>query len=196
MQVVKIKKQLEIMNTQIEQIAQRLKGLREALDISMEEMAQKSGVTLEEYTRFESGKSDIPMSFLCQVAQAFHIETAALLSGDEPHMASYSVTRKDKGISIERVKAYKYQALGMGLKNAKAEFFIVSVEPKTSDTPIHLNTHLSQEFNMLIEGKMLLSIDGKDLVLNEGDSIFFDASKPHGMKALDGKPVKFLAAIV
>jgi len=184
------------MNAQIEQIAQRLKGLRDALDISVEEIAQKSGVTVEEYTRFESGKSDIPMSFLCRVAQEFFIDTATLLSGDEPRMASYSVTRKDKGISIERVKAYKYQALGMGLKNARAEFFIVTVEPKTGEAPLHLNTHPTQEFNMILEGKMLLSIDGKELTLNEGDSIFFDASKPHGMKALDEKPVKFLATII
>lgn len=184
------------MNAQIEQIAQRLKGLRDALDFSVEEMAQKLGISPEEYVRFESGKSDIPMSFLCQIAQEFNIETAALLSGDEPRMASYSITRKDKGISIERVKAYKYQALGMGMKNAKAEFFIVTVEPKADDAPIHLNTHSTQEFNMILEGKMLLSIDGKELVLNEGDSIFFDASKPHGMKALDEKAVKFLAAII
>lgn len=184
------------MNEQIKQIAERLKGLRDALDLSTFEMAQKSGVSITDYEQFESGKSDIPMSFLCRVAQEFNIETATLLSGDEPHMASYSVTRKDKGISIERVKAYKYQALGMGMKNAKAEFFIVTVEPKPNDTPIHLNTHLTQEFNMIIEGKMLLSIDGKELVLNEGDSIFFDASKPHGMKALEGKAVKFLAAII
>ena len=42
----------------------------------------------------------------------------------------------------------------------------------------------------------MLKIAGKEIILNEGDSIYFDAQRPHGMKALDGKPVKFLAIIM
>ena len=60
---------------------------------------------------------------------------------------------------------------------------------------MHLNSHNGQEFNFVIEGKMLLKVEGHELILNEGDSLYFDATQPHGMKALDGKPVKFLAII-
>jgi quercetin dioxygenase-like cupin family protein len=49
---------------------------------------------------------------------------------------------------------------------------------------------------MVMEGRLLLNIDGKDIVLNEGDSLYFDSTKPHGMQALDGKTVKFLAIIM
>jgi quercetin dioxygenase-like cupin family protein len=42
----------------------------------------------------------------------------------------------------------------------------------------------------------MLNINGKNLILNEGDSIYFDSSLPHGMKALNEKPVKFLAVIL
>lgn len=74
--------------------------------------------------------------------------------------------------------------------------FLVTVEPKPEDTPIYYNTHYGQEFNLVIEGRMLLSINGKDLVLEAGDSLYFDSSLPHGMKALDGKAVKFLAVVM
>ena len=43
---------------------------------------------------------------------------------------------------------------------------------------------------------MLVNIEGKGLILNEGDSLYFNAKLPHGMKALDGKPVRFLAVIM
>ena len=43
---------------------------------------------------------------------------------------------------------------------------------------------------------MMLSIDGKDLILNEGDSLYFNSKLPHGMIALDGKKVRFLAVIM
>lgn len=182
------------MNSQIKQIAQRLRGLRDALDLTLQEAAGKCNISEEEYAQYESGNSDIPMSFICQVAQTFDIETTALISGDEPHAKTYFVTRKGTGAGVERTKVYKYQALASGFRNVKAEPFEVTVEP--NDLPIHLNTHPNQEFNFVLEGSLQLQIAGNDLILNEGDSIYFDASKPHGMKALNNKVVKFLAVII
>jgi quercetin dioxygenase-like cupin family protein len=49
---------------------------------------------------------------------------------------------------------------------------------------------------MVLEGSLLSSINGKEVILNEGDSIYFDATKLHGMKALNGEPVRFLALII
>jgi mannose-6-phosphate isomerase-like protein (cupin superfamily) len=48
----------------------------------------------------------------------------------------------------------------------------------------------------MIEGSMKVVIDGKELILEEGDSLYFDSSKPHGMQALNGKNAKFLAIIM
>ena len=182
------------MNKQIKQIAERLRGLRDSLELSTETVAAKCGVSLEDYEKYESGNSDIPMSFLCEVAQTFGIETTALISGNDPHSLVYSVTRKGTGISVNRTKCYKYQALAHGFRNVKAEPFEVSVEP--CDKSIHLNTHSGQEFNLMLEGTMQLQIGGNDITLYEGDSIYFDATKPHGMKALGGKMARFLAVIV
>jgi len=182
------------MNTQIKQIAQRLHGLRDALDLTTEKVAEKCGVSREDYEKYESGNHDIPMSFICDMAQVFDVETTALISGNDPHSLAFSVTRKGNGTSVERTKVYKYQSLAHGFRNAKAEPFEVTVEP--SDKPIHLNSHLGQEFNFILEGIMDLQIAGNDIVLNPGDSIYFDSSKPHGMKAMNGEKVKFLAVII
>jgi len=182
------------MNTQIKQIAERLRGLRDALNLTIAQAAEQCGISEVDYARYESGTSDIPMSFICQVAQTFEVETTVLISGDDPHAVSYFVTRKGTGASIERTKAYKYQSLASGFRHAKAEPFEVTVEP--SDKPIHLNMHSGQEFNLILEGTMQLQLGGNDITLNEGDSIYFDATKPHGMKALGGKKLKFLAVII
>jgi transcriptional regulator with XRE-family HTH domain len=182
------------MNTQIKQIAERLRGLRDALDLSLAQAAEKCGISETDYARYESGESDIPMSFICEVAETFGIETTALISGNDPHSEAYSVTRKGTGTSVERTKAYKYQSLAHGFRNAKVDTFEVTVEP--CDKPINLNTHSGQEFNLVLEGSMQLRIGANDITLHEGDSIYFDATKPHGMKALNGKKVKFLAVII
>ena len=73
---------------------------------------------------------------------------------------------------------------------------MVTVHPKPESEPIYLNTHSGQEFNYVIHGRMLLQINGKDLILGAGDSIYFNSELPHGMKALDGEIVQFLAVIV
>jgi quercetin dioxygenase-like cupin family protein len=49
---------------------------------------------------------------------------------------------------------------------------------------------------MVLEGSLLFHHNGKNITLNEGDSIYFDSSLPHGMKALNNKAVKFLAVVI
>ena len=182
------------MNEQIKQIAKRLTGLREALELSESEMASVCGISAEEYATYESGNKDIPVSLLHCISQKYGVELTALLFGEEARMSAYFLTRKGHGMAMERTKAYKYQSLAAGFKNRKADPFIVSVEP--NDNPIYQNSHSGQEFNMVLEGRMMLSMNGRELILEEGDSIYFDSNLPHGMKALDGKTVKFLAVII
>lgn len=184
------------MNDQIKQIAERMKGLREALDISLEEMAEVVNYPVDEYALLESGEKDISVSVLYQISQKYDIELTTLMFGDEPKMSSYFITRKGKGIAVERTKAYKYQSLAAGFSKRKANPFMVTVHPKPEETPIYLNSHPGQEYNYIISGRMLIQINGKDLILEEGDSIYFNSELPHGMKALDGETVNFLAVIL
>ena len=90
------------MNEQIKQIAERLAGLRDALEITPEEMAKVCNLTPEQYMKLESGTVDISVSVLHQISQAYGVELTTLMFGDEPKMSSYFVTRAGKGISIER----------------------------------------------------------------------------------------------
>lgn len=184
------------MNDQIRQIAERLRGLREVLELTSQDIADACDIAVEEYRLAESGETDISVSLLQKIAHQYDISLDALMFGEEPKMSSYFLTRAGMGVSIERTKAYKYQALASGFMNRKADPFIVTVEPKDDDVPMHFNSHSGQEFNMVLSGRMLLYIKDKELTLNQGDSIYFNSQLPHGMKALDGKAVKFLAVIM
>lgn len=184
------------MDEQIKQIAMRLRGLRDALELSVEEVAERTGLPAEEYISMESGETDLSVSALQKISGQFGVSLDELMFGEEPHMNSYFLTRRGAGISVERTKAYKYEALASGFKNRIADPFIVTVEPKPEDTPIYYNSHSGQEFNMVLEGRMQLKINGKEIILNPGDSLYFDSSLPHGMKALDGNNVRFLAIVM
>ena len=184
------------MNEEIKQIAERLKGLRDVLELSVEEVAETCGLVPENYLALESGNVDISVSVLHRISQAYNVELTTLMFGNEPKMSSYYVTRNGKGVSVERTKAYKYQSLAAGFSKRKADPFLVTVHPEQDDKPINQNTHAGQEYNYVITGRLLIQINGKDIILEEGDSIYFNSELPHGMKALDNQPVNFLAIII
>ena len=70
----------------------------------------------------------------------------------------------------------------------------VYVEPTDELPP--LNSHEGQEFNYIIEGKMLFKIGEITYELSEGDSVYFDSGVPHAEKALDGKKARFIAVVM
>lgn len=183
------------MNDQIKQIAARLRGMREVLDLSEQEVAESCHITVDEYKVLESGEADISVNLLQTISRSYGIALDVLMFGEEPKMSSYFLTRAGAGVSVERRKAYKYEALASGFRGREIDPFIVTVEPKPEGTPIQLNSHDGQEMNLVLEGRLLINLNGKEMILNTGDSLYYDSNLPHGMKALDGNTVKFLAII-
>ena len=174
------------MDDQIKEISERLRGLRDVLQLSPQELADACEISVDDYLRAENGQGDIYLSMLQKIAKRYDLSLDELMFGLEPRMTTYFLTRYGKGLSVERTKAYKYQSL--------ADPFLVTVDP--NDAPITLNQHTGQEFDMVLKGRLLISLNGKDLILNEGDSIYFNAKQLHGMKALDGRQAQFIAVII
>ena len=75
------------MNEQIEMMAKRLAGLREILEISQQEMAEVTGVSLEEYQQLEAGKKDFSFSFLFKAANRFGVDVTELVTGDRAKLS-------------------------------------------------------------------------------------------------------------
>ncbi len=183
------------MPEKIRNIASRVRELREIAGISSETLAHEFNITRETYLEYESGNSDIPVSFLYRVAHKFNVDLTDLLTGESPKLHLYALVRKGNGIGVERRKHYMYQSLAHNFIHKKAEPFLVTVEPDAAITS-DFNTHPGQEFNYVLEGTLKVTINDHELILNEGDSLFFDASYDHGMQAMNNKPARFLAIIL
>jgi quercetin dioxygenase-like cupin family protein len=184
------------MTEQIKQIAERIKEIREISGISAETLAVKLGVSTDIYLKYESGTSDIPVGIVFEIAELFHIELSVLLGGDNPKLRIYGVVRKGKGLKLERRKQYKYESLADNFIDKKAEPFMVTIDPKKENEIPEFNSHPGQEFNYIVKGSMVSIIDGHEIILNEGDSIYFDSGCKHAMRALNNEQVKFLAIVL
>lgn len=184
------------MTEQIQLIAERIKELREIAGISAESFANELNIEPALLFNYESGTTDIPVGFLYKVAHRFNMELSALLRGDQPKLHVYSVVRKGKGLNVDRRKQYKYENLAYNFIQKKAEPFIVTVNPDKENLPLEFNSHPGQEFNYVLEGTLMIVVDGHEIILNEGDSVYFDSGYQHGMKALHNQQSRFLAIIV
>lgn len=183
------------MTEEIKAIGERIRGLRLDFQVSVADLAAECGMTETELDAYEKGLKDIPVGALHSIAKRFGVELTTLLTGDEPHLHSFCLTRRDSGVTVTRRLDYQYKSLAYTFAERKAEPFLVTVEPKDESTPIHLNSHSGQEFNYLLSGSLLIRLDGTDVILHEGDSVYYNANIMHGMKALDGKSARFLACI-
>lgn len=184
------------MEDSIKQIGQRLKGLREVLDIPAEEVAELCEVSLEHYLKMEAGEADPSVYRLSKISKRYGIALDVLLFGEEPRMSSYFLTRKGQGLSVERRKDYKYQSLGSGFRGRKVDPFLVQVDPLPGDTNHSKNAHSGQEFDVVLEGTLEITIGEKVMTLNEGDSIYFDASQQHCMRAIGDRTSKFICIVI
>ena len=97
---------------------------------------------------------------------------------------------------MDRRKDYGYQSLAFNFVDARMEPFLITVPGRPDDEPVPMNAHPGQEFNYMLEGMLKVVIDGHEIVLTPGDSIYFDARHGHGMKALGGGPARFVAVIL
>lgn len=180
------------------QIGERIKYLREVLEITPQAMAAKCGISLEEYLAYEQGGKDYPFSFLHTVSDELDIDMVELLTGEGARLSSYTIDRKGTGLRVYRRSGLDYLQLAGKFKGKLMQPYVVSVPFTHEHTgeEIYTSGHEGQEFNFVLEGAIKITIDGKTEVLDEGDAIYYDSGKPHGMVASGGKDAKFLAILI
>jgi transcriptional regulator with XRE-family HTH domain len=183
------------MTENLRQIAERIREIRENNDITQEEAAKQLGIPLEKYLQYETAGIDIPISVLYEMARIFQVELTEIITGVSPHLRSYCLVKNGEGVEVERFKGYRFQSLAYNFANKKIEPLLVTVEPE-ENKQMSLVTHPGQEFNHVLEGKIRVILGGKEIDLEQGDSLYFDPTIPHGQMAVDGKVAKFLTVIL
>ena len=184
------------MTEQLREIGGRLAALRDIEGISVEELASKCEISIEQLREYEHGERDFSFSFLYNAARFLGVDVVDLMSGDSPKLSGCCLTRAGQGYAIDRRSAYSYKHLAFTFRNKLAEPFMVTVEPRNDSAAPEQHAHPGQELNLLMEGRMRFFMGELKYDLNPGDSVYFDSSNSHAMQALDGKPARFLAVVV
>jgi mannose-6-phosphate isomerase-like protein (cupin superfamily) len=184
------------MTDEVREITARVRVLREIEEISGETLAKKLGFDQEEYNGWESGETDFPVGALVEIAAYFKVDLSELITGKTSKLTTFCLTRAGEAPEVSRRPMYGYWNLAYNFHRKKAEPFLVEANPETENKSLSFNTHPGQEFNYVLEGRLLVSVGGHEMELGPGDCIYYDSNEPHGMKALGGKRARFLAMVL
>ena len=181
------------MNEEFKEIAERIAGLRDACGYTQEEFAKELGLDLEVYKGYELTGADVPISTIYQISKLCNVDFSEILTGESAKLDTYQVVRKGKGQVIDRIPGYYFKDLAYRFSKKIMQPLLVTIDP--SDKPVDLVTHKGEEFNLCLKGRLIVVIGTKDIVLEEGDSIYFNPKIPHGQRCGGDEPATFLTMI-
>jgi len=180
---------------QVKQIALRIRELREISDLTVAEAASALELSEEAYVAYEDGLTDIPISLLLKISEYYGVDTTTILTGESPRLSVCAVTRKNMGVPVERAHHYIYKNLAYNFNHRKIEPLLVTVPVGVNDD-LSPNSHPGHEFDYVLEGSMKLKVGDQLIILNEGDSAYYDSIHPHAMACAGDKPCVFLAMVI
>ncbi len=186
------------MDRKLQEVAGRIRELREISGFTVEEMAARTGVSVEEYIACEAGSKNLSIAFLYRCVLIFGVDMGDLLEGHSPKLRSYALTRKGEGQRIEEAHHMVGFNLAAGFRNriALPLYMEIKYRPGAENEQIELVTHEGQECDIVIRGHMKIQIGSKTEVLHPGDCIYYDSGTPHGMTAVQGEDCAFYAIVL
>ncbi|MBE6712525.1 MAG: cupin domain-containing protein [Ruminococcaceae bacterium] len=182
----------------IQEMAARIRELRQIQGLSPEEMAIKTDVSVEEYLDCENGRSDLNFAFIYRCSLALNVNVTDIIEGHSPNLKSYTLTRNGEGQEVTDAHGMTYYNMAYSFRNRIAEPLYVKIryDEAAQNRDIELTTHSGQECDIVIEGHLMVQIGEHREVLGPGDSIYYDSSAPHGMIAVQGEDCIFYAIVL
>ena len=182
-------------------IGGKITTLRESLQLSREELAQRCDCDVSDIAGLEGGDIAPSLAPLIKITRALGVRLGTLLD-DEGNVGPI-ITRKDDAEEVARLKSLETSSDGgvldfFSLAEGKAarhmEPFLIDVSPAVPGAHA-LSTHEGEEFVYVLDGQIEIEY-GKDLhVLSPGDSIYYDSIVPHQLRAHGAAPARILAVV-
>ena len=174
-------------------IGARLRELREVSDYTVEDLAAALHLSPEVYASYEENGKDVPISVIYEIANKFKVDFTEIVTGQSAKLDTWHLIRRGGGKVINRNPEYHFEDLAYRYANKIMQPLLVTLEP--SDAVAKLITHSGQEFNLVLEGTVIVTLGDKEFVMTAGDSIYFNPTIPHGQRCGSDARARFLTVI-
>jgi transcriptional regulator with XRE-family HTH domain len=177
-------------------VGPRVRALREAMDLSLRDLAERCGVSAPMLSQVERGETSPTLAVASKIAAGLELSLSQLLRLDEGD--GVTVVRAGSRLEGGRGNGHRYEVLTPALPGQRAEVSLHTLAPKTAtggpdDPPMHEAG--SRETAAVLAGRLNLVCDGVAHALGEGDAVTFDADLPHHFENPGRKEAQFMSVI-
>jgi len=187
---------IDEMETQIH-IGPRVRALREAMDLSLRDLAERSGVSAPMLSQVERGETSPTLQIASRIAAGLELRLSQLLRLDES--GTVTIVRGDerrRGGSPDRGHAVEVLTAPLPGQRAELSRHTLTAGARTGgagDPPMHEPG--SREIALVESGSVVLDIDGERHDLDAGDCVTFDADLPHHFENPGPEDAALLAVV-
>lgn len=177
-----------------EVIAKNIGTLRKKQRMTLQQLADMTGLTKGYLSKIERSQKSPPYSTLNRIARALGVDVNYLINDNGEALEDPRIvfTKKNQGKTVETVDSplgYAYQTLASGKPGKNMQPYII--EPSFEEKAVF--QHEGEEFFYILEGTHEFIYDGKTYIMEEGDSVYFDSGVPHTGRSVGKKRAKMLA---
>ncbi|MFH0785222.1 MAG: cupin domain-containing protein [Pseudomonadota bacterium] len=180
-------------------VGQRIKDLRIAKGLSIEDVAKKSGIPEATISSIENHLVSPPLGNIVSLAKVFEVSVGEFFG--EKGDSAYCIVRSGDRKPVSRFNSsdgkssgYSYEALGQQKRERQMEPFLVTLIPQEV-RQVEANQHIGEEFIFVLEGKVEVRLLDHTDILNPGDSMYYDSTMPHIVACHGDQPATILAVI-
>lgn len=183
-------------------VGHKIKGIRESKNISIEEVSERSGLSVEQITSIENDQHLPSLGPLIKVARALGVRLGTFMDDNDdlgPVVCRAADREKESSISFsngatDARKHMVYHSLALKKSGRHMEPFFIDIQP-SEEKEFTLSAHEGEEFIFVMKGQIEIEYGKEKYVLNEGDSIYYDSIVKHHVHGAPGEPAQILALV-
>jgi len=181
-------------------VGAKIKFLCDDKNISIDQLAERSGLTVEQIELIENSDTVPSLSPLIKIARAIGVRLGTFLDDSDelgPVIHRQTESQQPATFSSQLSSANSHLdffSLAASKTGRHMEPFLIDIKPSPSHQPI-LSSHEGEEFIFVLQGSIKINYGNKIHVMNQGDSIYYDSIVDHLVSALNGEPAQILAVV-
>lgn len=180
----------------IVQITNKLKEVRKEKNITLQELADNAGVTKGMLSQVENNRTIPSLTVFLNIIKSLQIDVNDFFKDINSLPATNKVIFKKKSqnqfFEKENAIGFSYQRLlSTTINDQHLDFVILTLQPNASRPMVSTDAY---EFKLLLKGKVEYVIGNEVYVMEEGDTLLFDATVLHNPRNVgEGEAVLFVA---